>query len=99
MSKTKALLHVLDPLGGENNLVLMCEARDFTYILADRDVWFKVKDFDVYLITRYYDLFNKQVWDMRINWRNCLLSNTFCITDYRLVGRIFEHNTGYRLWF
>lgn len=100
MSKPAELLHVLEPLGGEDNLTLMCGVEEFTYV-SDSRVKFNLPGLFVFCGTGWDDFFGKQYWGMLIREQlsGQVIHNSSCITDFRLVGRIFETYTDYRLWF
>ena len=94
------LLHVLDPLGGEDNLTLMCGVEKFTYILDNR-VEFSLSDLKVHCTTDWDYLSREQYWGISIRKKlsGHVIHYSSYITGFRLVGRVFETYTDYRLWF
>jgi hypothetical protein len=100
MSKPTELLHVLEPFGGEENLTLMCGVEEFVYV-SDKAVEFNLPGLIVSCKTGWDGLFHKQIWGILIrkHLSKQTIHHSSCITDFRLVGRIFETYTNYRLWF
>lgn len=93
--KTFTEEQILDPLGGWDNLVLMCEAREKRKVFNNR-IDFKVGDFEV-RCGKDVDYLLGYTWSLRIRRGDKTLYNTFCISSLYLVRATFEHYTGYVL--
>lgn len=93
--KTFTEEQILEPLGGWDNLVLMCEAREKREVFNNR-IDFKVGDFEVRCGKEVNYLF-EYTWSLRIRRGDKTLYNTFSITSLPLVRVFFEHYTGYVL--
>ena len=93
--KTFTEEQILDPLGGWDNLVLMCEAREKRKMFENR-INFKVGDFEVRCGKEVNFLF-EYTWSLRISRGDEILYSTFSITSLSLVRVAFEHYTGFSL--
>lgn len=87
---------ILEPLGGWDNLVLMCEAREKRKVFNNR-IDFKVGDFEVRCGKDVDYLFGYTTWFLRISRGDKTLYKTSCISSLYLVRATFEHYTGYVL--
>jgi len=87
-------VHVLDPLGGQDNLMLFCNVTEFNYVVDDRHVVFSVGDKKIDLKTNWDFLFQKQIWSMKIireQWfGDSELCHYGCITSEGLLRDVFE---------
>lgn len=87
-------VHVLDPLGGQDNLMLFCNVTEFNYVVEDRHVVFSVGDKKIDLKTNWDFLFQKQIWSVRITEEHWYGESEFCryecITNSKLLEVIFE---------
>jgi hypothetical protein len=89
--KTFTEEQILEPLGGWDNLVLMCEAREKREVF-ENSIDFKVGDFEVRCGKNVDYLFGP-VWSLRIKKGNNHLYNSPTITAPSLVLQAFEYYT------
>lgn len=83
---------IIEPLGGWDNLVLMCEAREKKKVFENR-IDFKVGDFEI-RCGKDLDYLFGYVWILMIKKEDKCLYNSSAITDPSLVLGAFEHYTG-----
>jgi hypothetical protein len=93
--KTFTEEQILEPLGGWDNLVMMCEAREKRKVW-DNSVEFEVADFKV-RCGKDLDYLFGYTWSLRISRGDMNIYNTSCISSLGLVRRTFEHYTGFML--
>jgi hypothetical protein len=86
---------ILEPLGGWDNLVLMCEAGEKRKVFENL-IEFKVGDFEV-RCGKDLDYLFGCTWSLRIRRGDKNLYSTSCITSFSLVRRTFEHYTNFVL--
>ena len=86
---------ILEPLGGWDNLVLMCDAREKKKVF-ERFIDFKVGDFEV-RCGKDVDYLFGYTWSLRIMRGDKNLYSTSCISSLNLVRATFEHYTGFVL--
>jgi hypothetical protein len=81
---------VLEPLGGPDNLRLMCDATDL-FMVGHNKVKFKIKN-DQYTIKRDLSILSSSdYWDIeKISTETRIFENRSYIFDTGLVVRIFE---------
>ena len=86
---------ILEPLGGWDYLVLMCEAREKREVFKNH-IEFKVGDYEV-TCGKGLDYLFGYTWSMRIRIGYKTPYNSSAITSPSLVRRAFEHYTGFVL--
>lgn len=86
---------ILEPLGGWDNLVLMCEAREKREMYQNR-LKFKFSEYEVECGMDIDYLFG-DIWLLKVRRRGEVLYSSSCITNFDLVRRTFEHYTGFVL--
>lgn len=86
---------ILEPLGGWDNLVLMCEAREKRKMFENR-IDFKVGEFEI-RCGKDLDYLFGYVWAMIIKKEDKFLYNCSAISAPSLVRGAFEHYTHFVL--
>jgi hypothetical protein len=85
---------ILEPMGGWDNLVLMCEAREKRETV--RGIEFKVGDYEV-TCGKGLDYLFGYTWSLKIRLGYKVPYNSSTITSPSLVRRAFEHYTNFVL--
>lgn len=86
---------ILEPLGGWDNLVLMCEAREKIKVYSNH-IDFRVGDYEV-TCGKDLDYLFGYTWSLKIRVGDKVPYNSSTITSPSLVRRCFEHYTGFVL--
>lgn len=89
---------ILEPLGGPDNLEMMCEACNFVKT-QQNSVSFYVGT-GVYSVSKFYSvLFSCDCWSIKVYKSGTQINSHSHVTSPELLASLFKHYSGYSAFF